>query len=67
MPGHHLKPIAKAAGLEGVTFQALRRTFATLMQKCGTIKAAQAQVRHASAALTLGTYMQTLPGSVREG
>ena len=63
---HHLKPIAQAAGLESVTFQALRRTFATLMQKCGTIKDAQTQLRHASAALTLGTYIQAIPSSVKD-
>ena len=62
----HLKPIATAASLGDVTFQSLRRTFATLMQKCGTIKDAQTQLRHASAALTLGTYMQAIPDSVKE-
>ena len=44
----------------------VRRTFATLIQKHGTIKDAQTQMRHASADLTLRTYMQAIPESVRE-
>ena len=49
-----------------VTYQVLRRTFATLMQKCGTIKDVQAMLRHASPNLTLGTYTQAIPESVKE-
>ena len=61
-----LRPVAEQAGIEGVTLQALRRTFATQMQKCGTVKDAQTQFRHASPNLTVGTYMQAIPDSVKE-
>ena len=46
-----------------MTYQVLRRTFATVIQKCGTVKDAQAQLRHTSAVLTVGTYMQVMPES----
>ena len=36
-----LKPAAGRAGIMGITLQALRRTFAKQMQKCGTVKDAQ--------------------------
>ena len=62
----NLKPAAERAGIQGITLQALRRTFATQMQKCGTVKDAQTQLRHASPNLTAGTYMQAIPSSVRE-
>ena len=61
-----LKPAAEKAGIEGITLQALRRTFATQMQKCGSVKDAQTQLRHASPNLTVGTYMQAIPASVKE-
>jgi hypothetical protein len=51
----HLKPLAERLSVEGVTFQALRRTFATLMQRKGP-KNAQTQLRHSDIAMTLGTY-----------
>jgi integrase len=41
-----LAPKAKQHGIEGVTFQSLRRTFATHVHGLGTIKDAQAQLRH---------------------
>ncbi len=59
----NLKPAAQRAGIHGMTYQVLRRTFATVIQKCGTVKDAQAQLRHASAVLTVGTYMQAMPDS----
>ena len=62
----NLKPAAERAGITGITLQALRRTFATQMQKCGTVKDAQTQLRHASPQLTVGTYMQAIPASVKE-
>ena len=62
----NLTPIAEAAGVEGVNYQALRRTFATTMQKCGSVKDAQAQLRHASPNLTATVYMQQIPESVRQ-
>ena len=62
----NLEPAAAKAGLGHVNFQVLRRTFATVIQKHGTIKDAQAQLRHASPDLTLRTYMQAIPESVQE-
>jgi integrase len=60
-----LKPLAERAGIEGVTFQSLRRTTATHVQSVGTVKDAQAMMRHASPEMTVGVYMQSLPDSVR--
>ena len=48
-------------GIPGLTFQALRRTFATLVQDKGSVKDVQTQLRHADAATTLGVYMQSIP------
>lgn len=59
-----LKPVAEKIGIPGLTFQALRRTFATLVQGKGSVKDAQAQLRHAHAATTLGIYTQDIPDSV---
>ena len=41
-----LRPAAARAGIEGVTFQCLRRTFATHFHRVGTVKDQQAQMRH---------------------
>jgi integrase len=54
----HLKPIAERVGVEGVIFQALRRTFATLMQGKEP-KNAQTQLRHSDIAMTLGSDCRT--------
>jgi len=43
-----------------------RRTFATQVQNLGSVKDAQAQLRHANASTTLGVYTQEIPESVRE-
>ncbi len=51
-----LSPAAENAGVDGVTFQVLRRTFAAAMQKCGTVKDAQAQLRHSLPNLTATVY-----------
>lgn len=59
-----LQPVAEKIGIPGLTFQALRRTFATLVQGKGSVKDAQAQLRHAHAATTLGIYTQAIPDSV---
>jgi len=59
-----LQPVAEKIGVPGLTFQALRRTFATLVQGKGNVKDAQAQLRHAHAATTLGIYTQAIPDSV---
>jgi integrase len=61
-----LKANAKEQGIEGLTFQSLRRTFATQVQKLGTVKDAQTQLRHADPTTTLGIYTQEIPESVRE-
>ncbi len=46
-----------------MTVQPLRRIFATLMQRKGSVKDVQAQLRHAHTA-TLGVYTQAIPDSV---
>ena len=61
-----LRPVADSLGIPLVTYQVMRRTFATLVQKCGTIKDAQAMLRHSSPSLTLGTYTQAIPESVKK-
>jgi integrase len=48
-----------------VTFQVMRRTVGTDLQKHGTMKDAQAVLRHASIKTTANTYMQPIPESVR--
>lgn len=60
----HLKPLGNRLGVEAVTFQALRRTFATLMQGKGP-KNAQTQLRHSDIAMTLGTYVQPISEDVK--
>ncbi len=59
-----LQPAARRAGIDGLTFQALRRTFATHVQGLGTVKDAQAQLRHAKASTTLNVYAQSIPETV---
>lgn len=61
-----LKPIANGVGVPGLTFQALRRTFATLAQKHGNPKDVQTQIRHADPSLTLRVYTKQIPESVKE-
>jgi integrase len=58
--------VSDSLGIPLIPYQVLRGTFATLMQKCGTIKDVQAMLRHTSPNLTLGTYMKALPESVNE-
>jgi hypothetical protein len=45
-----LKPLAEELGIDPalITFEVLRRTFQTAMQKYGTMKDVQAHLRHAS-------------------
>jgi integrase len=59
-----LKPIAVKAEIQGLTYQALRRTFATHFQRYGSPKDAQAQLRHSKLEMT-GWYMKQIPESVR--
>ncbi len=47
-----LKPIAKKAGIPDLTYQALRRTFATHFQRYGSPRDAQAQLRHSKLEMT---------------
>jgi integrase len=49
-----------------VTFQVMRRTLGTDLQKHGTMKDAQALLRHASIKTTANVYMQEISSSVRE-
>jgi integrase len=60
-----LKPIAAKLGVLGLTFQSLRRSFATLMQGKGTPKDAQTQLRHKDILMTLNVYTQPIPESVK--
>lgn len=60
----NLHAIAVRAGLEGVTFQSLRRTTATHAQHVGSVKDVQGMLRHANPDVTAGVYMQTVPESV---
>ncbi len=59
-----LKPIAKTAGIVDLTYQGLRRTFATHFQRYGSPKDAQAQLRHSKLEMT-GWYMKQIPETVR--
>lgn len=61
-----LGPAAERAGVDGVTFQAMRRTCATMLAAHGTVKDVQAHLRHAQASTTLGVYVQAVPESVRK-
>lgn len=61
-----LKPKAKELGISGLTYQALRRTFATHFQKHGNPKDAQAVMRHADISTTLGIYTKFIPESARQ-
>ena len=60
-----LKPAARSVGIKDITFQALRRTFATQVQPFGTVKDSQTQLRHADANTTMNIYAQAIPESVR--
>lgn len=55
----------KAAQLPYISYQILRRTFATQMQKCGTVKDIQRMMRHATPQLTAEVYMQPIGESVK--
>jgi integrase len=59
-----LKPAAKKAGIKGLTFQALRRTFATHFHRIGTVKDQQSQMRHADAQTTMNVYTQAVSESL---
>ena len=52
-------------GVPGLTFQSLRRSFATLIHGKGTPKDAQTQMRHRDILMTLNVYTQPIPESVK--
>jgi integrase len=59
-------PIADKLGIprKMVTFQVMRRTLATDLQKFGTLKDAQTALRHKNPGTTAGIYMQPIDASV---
>jgi integrase len=59
-----LEPLAARAGVPDITYQALRRTFATHFQRHGTPRSAQAAMRHSSLRMT-GWYMKEIPEEVQ--
>jgi integrase len=61
-----IRPIARKLGIPEhlVTFQVMRRTLGTDMQKHGTLKDAQGALRHASIQTTGNVYVQTIEASV---
>ena len=63
----YMKPLAEELKIDPalITFQILRRTFGTTMQKHGTLKDVQAHLRHASITTTGDIYVQEIPESVR--
>lgn len=56
--------ISKLNIADRVTFQILRRSFATRNQKRGTMKDVQTHLRHSSIETTADVYMQAIPASV---
>ncbi len=62
-----IHPIADSLGIPRhlVTFQVMRRTAATELQFHGTLKDAQAALRHKSIKTTGNIYMQAVPESVK--
>jgi integrase len=60
-----LQPAAESIGINGVTFQSLRRTFATHFHRVGTVKDQQAQMRHSNAQTTMDVYTQIVSDSLR--
>jgi integrase len=61
-----IRPIAAQLGIPPrlVTFQVMRRTLGTDLQKHGTLKDAQGALRHASISTTGNVYMQQIDESV---
>jgi len=61
-----VRPIARRLGIPEslVTFQVMRRTLGTDLQSHGTLKDAQAILRHASIKTTADVYMQPIEASV---
>jgi integrase len=61
-----LRPAAESVGIKGLTFQALRRTFATHFHRVGTVKDQQAQMRHSNAQTTMNVYTQAVTESLKD-
>ena len=62
----HIKPAARALGLDFVNWQVLRRRFATHLKRTGAaVKDAQGLMRHSRASTTLDIYQQFIPESQR--
>ena len=63
-----IRPIAKRLGIPHhlITFQVMRRTLGTDLQKHGSLKDAQGALRHASIRTTADVYMQVIDRSVLE-
>jgi hypothetical protein len=61
-----IRPIGKKLGIPErlVTFQVMRRTLGTDLQKHGSLKDAQGALRHASIKTTGDVYVQTIEESV---
>jgi integrase len=61
-----VRPIARKLGIPDrfVTFQVMRRTLGTDMQRHGTLKDTQSMLRHASIKTTGDVYVQTIERSV---
>jgi integrase len=61
-----ISPIAQKLGIPDrfITFQVMRRTLGTDMQKHGTLKDTQSMLRHASIQTTGDVYVQTIEKSV---
>jgi integrase len=63
----HVKPAARAAGLEFVNWRCLRTSYATWLKEAkADIKDAQKLMRHSRAATTLDIYQQFIPESQRK-
>jgi integrase len=61
-----LKPTAVRANVQGVNFQSLRRTSATLFgDKAKDPRATQAHLRHADPSITLRHYQKAIPQSIK--
>ncbi|MGH9619153.1 MAG: tyrosine-type recombinase/integrase, partial [Bryobacteraceae bacterium] len=61
-----LAPTAAKAGIPALTFQALRRTFATHFHRVGTVKDQQTQMRHSQASTSVNVYTQVVTESLRQ-
>ena len=57
-------PVAESVGIKGVTFQSVRRTFATHFHRVGTVKDQQARnASHQRLQTTMNIYTQAMSDS----